>query len=577
MELIDLAIRSAGAEKKNNSVDAAADSTSQRSCTSAEDAQREYLEQLASVDFIESTRKEAVSFVDLALETLDVEVAKLSSVRLLKAAVALAELEATEETKATKKAGKDGSSAEPMDAKKKSKGKAAALKKAAREAERAADEAAREAKLANDKASAAAAKADKLAGTQRPLRISQLRQRSQEAAAERAELGEDAEKVLVLDVQTTKAAEAVKEDQAASEQEEDEEEEVVEAEKWLQPWRSNGVGSGGGRRELVHDSYIPFRSCDCLAIDGSGDRVVSTGMDGTSIEVISASRGGACVRSFSGHTDLVCCVAIKGDVVASAGRDRTIRLWSLRTGECKMMLVRSTEGSGAQIYGLALRRGGTLLSGEGSAKSGCGRVWDVRSGEELCVFAAHTAPVWSVAMSARHELGSADVAMTASSDFTAKVWPLDLSCQGDAGGKIEPLAVLQHPTWVFSVSIESEVAATACGDKRVRLWSLATFDCMRTLMHDTPGMQASAILSVRLCGGVLASGGEDKTVKLWSLANEGECVATLNHGDVVRGIAISRKGFVVSVGGDGKKLILWRPKVASAGDLATGLLKGKIR
>ena len=146
---------------------------------------------------------------------------------------------------------------------------------------------------------------------------------------------------------------------------------------------------------------------------------------------------------------------------------------------------------------------------------------------------------------------------------------------------LEPLGVLPHPAGVFSCSAEGELAATACGDKCARLWSLSTFECVRVLQHDATGISV-AILSVRLRGGVLASGGEDKVVKLWPATEEHgnlasmECVATLAHGDTVRGIAISSKGFVASIGGDAKKLVVWRAAVAAPGDLTSKLLgRGK--
>ena len=70
--------------------------------------------------------------------------------------------------------------------------------------------------------------------------------------------------------------------------------------------------------------------------------------------------------------------------------------------------------------------------------------------------------------------------------------------------------MLQHPTWCFSVSIEGELAATGCGDRCVRLWSLSTFACLRTFHHGASGFVDTPVFTVRLAGGVLASGGEDK-------------------------------------------------------------------
>ena len=123
-------------------------------------------------------------------------------------------------------------------------------------------------------------------------------------------------------------------------------------------------------------------------------------------------------------------------------------------------------------------------------------------------------------------------------------------------------AKLDHLTWVFSVSVDGQMAATGCGDRNVRLWSLSSYACVRTFTHGS-GWSQHPVFSVRLHRGVLASAGEDKVVRLWSLeaADDAEpCIATLAHGATVRGIAVLPKGVLASAGGNQKKLIIWRAR-----------------
>ena len=76
------------------------------------------------------------------------------------------------------------------------------------------------------------------------------------------------------------------------------------------------------------------------------------------------------VASLRGHTDRVCSIAAcDGDVFASGGRDRTIRLWSRKRGAS----IAELHGSDESVYSLAVR-GDLLISGEGC--SGCGRRGD---------------------------------------------------------------------------------------------------------------------------------------------------------------------------------------------------------
>ena len=315
--------------------------------------------------------------------------------------------------------------------------------------------------------------------------------------------------------------------------------EAKAASKWLKSWRS------GAARSAEMDAVVNF-SGDCLADDVDGDSLACIGGDGdgSSVSIYSVKRG-AVVQNLHGHTDLVCCVAIQGDVVVSAGRDRLIRIWSRKKGTCTATL----EGSEDAIYALALR-GDQLLSGEGSPKGGKVRLWEVHTKALRVTGSDHAGPVWSVAF------GRA-VAVSASHDHSARVWELDAA----AGAASKSRANLEHPIYVFSVSVEGDLAATGCGDGKVRLWSLTNFTCVRMISHGS-GARPSRGYYASLIGGVLLSAG-DETLKIWDIeCAEPECVATLSHGANVKGIAAARaagKGsYIASVGGESKKLVIWR-------------------
>ena len=295
------------------------------------------------------------------------------------------------------------------------------------------------------------------------------------------------------------------------------------------------------------DANCGFQA-DCLAVSDDGEHLACIGGDGDKCSVSVYSSSSQCVlSSMQGHTDVVSSVALQGNLVVSAARDKTIRLWSLVTGECSGVL----HGSNEIVYGLALR-GDLLFSGEGGKGRARARLWSISRAEVLAVMQRHTGAIWGTAL-------SADLALSASNDKCARVWLTD--------GRAGCLAKLGHPEAVFSVSIDGDLVATGCGDSKVRLWSLASFQCLRTFEHRggaNVGVNSflnNPVHSVRLSGGVLLSGGLEQTIKLWSLAPGGSCVATLTHGGTVTGLAISRQGgFVASSGGKLKKLVLWSGK-----------------
>ena len=116
------------------------------------------------------------------------------------------------------------------------------------------------------------------------------------------------------------------------------------------------------------------------------------------------------LRRFDGHTDKVSSVALSpdGKTALSSSDDRTVRQWDLESG--KMLRV----FAGHEDYALSvafLPDGGTAFSGGGGlwdptkrfyfpGTDHALRLWDMESGKVLRRFEGHTAPVWSVALSA---------------------------------------------------------------------------------------------------------------------------------------------------------------------------------
>ena len=303
---------------------------------------------------------------------------------------------------------------------------------------------------------------------------------------------------------------------------------------WWANWRD------GGSRGAEMDADAGFVS-DCLAI---ADEETIAATDGLAVSVYKTSGDAAASRKLYAHADKCTAIACDGEVLASGSRDKCIRLWSWRSGECTAVL----EGCEEMICGLTLR-GDVLLSGEGKGADAKARLWSITavSGQITATLPGHGGPIWSVAIGEK-------VAVTASQDATARVWPLEGATDGGS--------VLTHPNWVFAVCVEGDVVATGCRDGCVRLWSLATLTCIRSFEHvpatkATQGFTPTAVYSVKLTSGVVISGGEDTNVRFWSLG-DGACIGKLAHGASVKDVVVSRDGqFVASVGG--KKLIVWRP------------------
>ena len=157
-----------------------------------------------------------------------------------------------------------------------------------------------------------------------------------------------------------------------------------------------------------------------VAVFPDGRRVVSGGKDG-SVRVWDVGSG-ECVCILEGHADSVA-VFPDGRRVVSSGRGRLVsggfedglvRVWDVASGEC----VRSLEGPfGSTPVVAVFPDGRWVVSGSGD---GLVRVWDVASGECLRTLKGHTAWVNAVAVfpDGRRVVSGGD-------DGSVRVWELD--------------------------------------------------------------------------------------------------------------------------------------------------------
>ena len=221
--------------------------------------------------------------------------------------------------------------------------------------------------------------------------------------------------------------------------------------------------------------------------------------------------------------------------------------------------------------------------------------------------------IWSVALD-----DDCTTALSAGHDSTARVWAVS----GGTGDQPRPpltktasLATLKHPKWVSSVSTCAGLAATGCGDTQVRLFCLRTYACLHTLPHGGGvqlrgggrGVSGVSWICTHMVGGGLLSGGEAGTIKVWALPSEllersrtavapsaprtpptadpsgaaeppiePQCVATLEHGHAVRGLAaLPLIGGIVSVGGrSSDSVVTWWANPLTADTSASSLPQG---
>jgi WD40 repeat protein len=245
----------------------------------------------------------------------------------------------------------------------------------------------------------------------------------------------------------------------------------------------------------------------------------------------------------------------------TAGKDYTIRLWDVATGQERATLQGHTEAVCSVAYS---PDGKTLASGSGD---GTIRLWDVATGQGRATLQGHPKAVCSVAYSP-----DGRTLASGSTDHTIRLW--------DAATGQERATLTGHEHEVSSVaySPDGETLASGSYDGTIRLWDVATGQERATLRVHTPAAltlrgHTSAVHSVSYSadGTTLASGSWPAPVGLWDVATGQERAALTGHERSVNSVvdipavcsvAYSPDGKTLASGDAGGRIKLW--------DVATG-------
>ncbi|MFG1923538.1 WD40 repeat domain-containing serine/threonine protein kinase [Cryptosporangium sp. NPDC048952] len=256
------------------------------------------------------------------------------------------------------------------------------------------------------------------------------------------------------------------------------------------------------------------------------------------------------VRTFAGHTDSVYGLVYDAthDRLVSAGNDRSVRYWDLRTGKAAGP---ARPGQHDAVLGLAASSDGRVLaSGNGDHTV---QLWDPatgrRTGQPLT---GHTDQVNAVAVSPDGRRVA-----SASGDRTVRLW--DPATRKQVG---KPLVGHTGPVVWLAFSPDGKTLATAGEDRTVRLWSVATGAQLGKPLSG----HTDEVLTVAFSpdGRRVASGGRDTTVRLWDVETHRPIGGPINgHTAKVTSVAFSPDGsLLVSAGGD-VALGLWDPRTGA--------------
>ncbi len=226
---------------------------------------------------------------------------------------------------------------------------------------------------------------------------------------------------------------------------------------------------------------------------------------------------GRCVRSLQGYASRIFAIAFSpdGTQLISGSEDHLIRIWAVETGQ----LLHCLRGHTDEVRAIAVHPSGNWL-----ASTGCDRtirLWNLRTGTEFTCTPPQAATLHALAFT------PTGTQLVCSSDRAIQVWTVAIDPPADSAALTLHQTLQGHtaPIRAIAVCPQGDWFASGSDDYTIRLWSLATGECLRVLPGHTSWISA-------LCFApsgtpyLLASGSEDQSIRLWD-SRTAVCLQTL--------------------------------------------------
>jgi len=292
-----------------------------------------------------------------------------------------------------------------------------------------------------------------------------------------------------------------------------------------------GLKGGWNRKTLDTSSGVMQ-----LLFSPSGINFLTAQADRT-IRLWSAKTGD-CLKALKGHTNLVASVSFSasGREAASGSDDRSARIWDLNTGKNLAVL----KGHSDSVSTVAYSRDGTvLLSG---SWDGTLRLWRHPEGNLLKTLKGPDDKITSA-----NFVGGTERVVSAGFDGTLRMWDLQ------SGRILRELKGHKDKVMNLSVSPNCDLLLSASMDGTARVWDLRTGSAIRVLQVDDQGVRAVAFSPDQR---FLVTGGNDGVLRIWNVERSELLREFQGHSREITSAGFSsNERFAISSSADGLVMI----------------------
>jgi hypothetical protein len=278
-----------------------------------------------------------------------------------------------------------------------------------------------------------------------------------------------------------------------------------------------------------------------VAFSADGQHVASAGKDKT-VRVWDVVTGKE-VKTLQGHTKEVWAVAFHPNnrQVFSASWDATVRLWDFKTGNEARRYTHPID-----VNALAIARdGNTFLSASDTRPGGPfpgAYLWNTNTGDQIRAYPGHVEFVYAVAFAPDNKHMA-----TGGLDRSVRIFEL-------ASGQLVRTCDPQSNS-IYTVAFTSDSKyVLSSGDNAVHVWDVATGKEARRIEGNSGRVNT---LAISPDGKRMVSGGDDRIIRLWDVASGKQLHEFKGHTDTINSLAFAPDGRRIVSGGYDRTVRVW--------------------